>query len=154
MSNILDLIKNDYIFQINEIYKKYPIALRNLDKISSCKFFVNDNYGVSAVADSAGNSITLGPNADACTVFHELDHIRKGEMRFYEAKFPSPVFYIDDNYNVSVNGAHRGIFFDEAITEFIAQYMIKNSKYSQSSDITSLKSRVLQKEFGSFRKVG
>ena len=67
-------------------------------------------------------------------------------MRFYEAKFPSPVFYIDDNYNVSVNGAHRGIFFDEAITEFIAQYMIKNSKYSQSSDITSLKSRVFYKK--------
>ncbi len=131
--NVIQIIKLDYVKQLQEIFPKNSFAVRNLDKVINCKIVYSENIKGHAVTIWEKNTITYGPHADECDIYHELDHIRKGQV--YYAKDPEVKPEVkeengkefEESYIIS--RAQLGVFFDEGITDYMAMYMFKNSRH-------------------------
>ncbi|MBO5229597.1 MAG: hypothetical protein J6B20_02270 [Clostridia bacterium] len=127
--NVIQIIKLDYVKQLQEIFPKNSFAVRNLDKVINCKIIYSGNLAGHAVTNWEKNTITYGPHADECDIYHELDHIRKGQV--YYAKDPEYVTEkngkgFEESY---ISRAQLGVFFNEGITDYMAMYMFRNSRY-------------------------
>lgn len=118
----MQAVKEEYIYLITKFYQDTPEALKNIEKVKECEFVLDESLEDSANTDNKRNIITFGPDVNECTIFHELDHIRKGMLAKGGA-----LEAVGDKVEIIEN--KHGIFFDEAITEYIAQELYKNSKY-------------------------
>ena len=136
-------IKQDYIKQAKKLFTR-PGELRNLQKLESCRFVLDESMADQGRADLDENVIYIGPNVYAPTIYHELNHIREGVMMerglgAYISEEASDLLHIE--------GPKKGIFLDEGLTELIAIDMFKHSPfYNKKVDDPKLKSRVFYKE--------
>ena len=127
---IVSLIKNDYISQLRRMFPNSQM-IRNTEKVQKCKILRNSQLGVGANADIENNKLEYGDYADECTLFHELDHIRKG-TKVREYQVDAEPFLTAQN-EVRYDTPRRGIFFDEATSEWLAITMFRNSPHFEPS---------------------
>ncbi|MBP3431387.1 MAG: hypothetical protein J6K39_00830 [Clostridia bacterium] len=140
--DVIKLIKADYLSQLKSLFSDKR-AVRNENLIKNCVTVNNSDLGVGANADIGENTLEYGDYADECTIFHELDHIRKGAS-LYTLDSDTEM---TNSKKVKFSRPRHGIFLDEAITEYVATYMFRNSKYFQPAiDQLKLNSRVFYKE--------
>lgn len=130
----VDFIKLDYM----DLVRKY--LRKDTSKLSNVTFVQNPKLGAGANTDRAKNIIEYGPYVDEVTIFHELEHIRKGRI------LGNNDGYMAKNDNepnkVDVVTPRYGIFLDEAITEYVATTLFKKSPYFQPRiDIPKLQRR-------------
>jgi hypothetical protein len=122
-------IKQDYIRQLNIIYPPIPNtdknSIRNMENVQNCKFVFNPKFGGHASTDYESNTVTYGPQIDERIIYHELDHIRKGKC---ERSVGIETYITPDN-KCKFEKSQYGIFFNETITECLAVYMYRNSKF-------------------------
>lgn len=124
---LLKQIKQDYCEQLFLYYGLNDVkATRNIDRILQCKFVEDSRLGDTLCSDCNTNTITYGPMASIHHFYHELDHLRKGICRT-----GGTIRYVrnqNGQMNWYISFPEQGIFFDEGITEYMAQKMFKNSK--------------------------
>ncbi len=134
--NIIQLIKLDYTKQLQEIFPDHTYAVRNLDKVQDCNIVYKNLVGLHASTDWKTNTITYGPYADECDIYHELDHIRKGEVIYRVGSGIGVIGWLRNEKGLLEAYPQRsqaGLFFEEAITDYMAMHMFKNSRYFDPS---------------------
>ncbi len=121
----IDLLKKEYIklIKTNGICKDINI----LRKIENCKILkVAHLKGDEADTDFDNNIINLGQNASEITLFHELEHLRKGSP-INNTGIEEELVETSEG-ELKLKNPRYGIFFDEAITERMAIYLFGIAK--------------------------
>ena len=122
--NMIEGFRQDYIRQATQLFGKTG-ELRNLNKLKTCKFVLNERLGDGAATFLDENKIEYGPLIHAHTFYHELNHLRQGtkpdNLRIsYSAENPEYLW---------ITQPRKGIFLDEGLTDTVARYMYKHSPF-------------------------
>ena len=103
------------------------------DRLKNVKIEYRDDI-ITAMTILKDNKIIIGFNAqnEEILLLHELEHVRKGiaDSKLYPNEATSVIWKGNQISLLTRDGkeffAVKGVFFDEAITEFIAQCIYKN----------------------------
>lgn len=122
--NMIEGFRQDYIRQATQLFGKTG-ELRNLDKLKTCEFVLNERLGDGAATYLDENKIEYGPLIHAHTFYHELNHLRQGDKEITGGIATSA----ENPKHVAVIESRKGIFLDEGLTDIVARYMYKYSAF-------------------------
>jgi len=137
-----DLFRGDVLADETALKRLHSVRIEYNDSTKNAQTYLNANI------------ITIGRQAQnkEILLFHELEHVRKGEK--HASLYPFEGCGISGHWNgdkinllntyegETTFSVERGLFFDEAITEMIAQCLYLNKEKSQVTyDFVSVRQR-------------